>query len=371
MLLANGPGMIRIKLISVFTVSLLALGACGSDDKKSGKTGPDPNANVTPEEAALTADEKACEEFYKVQVAWTGRCGGILNQSQPAITRFRMACARELGAPGAEALRDARAACAAKMQEASCDEEIKECEVPAGSLADGAGCATRTQCQSKFCKLDNTGCGTCEKLIAEGGTCSSAIDCAAGKDELAGCEFKDRGPTGKCAVYKVAKSGQTCSAESLCDTKSHCDVADEAATSGKCLANINKGGTCDNSRACRPGLVCQNKKCAEKPKEGDACDAIDDCADGLACDSTCKPVVYVGAREACDSVHRCARGRCVQPVTQDENGQVKPSGQAACVDPLADGDACGDEQAQQGLVCDVLARCVGGKCILPNPTACQ
>jgi hypothetical protein len=367
--------MTRIKLISVLSVSMLVLGSCGSDGdgKKQGPPnngGKDPDSKSGPA-APLTADERACEDFYKVQLAWTGRCGGILNASPQAIARFRTLCARELASPGAEGLKEARTKCSERMKKAECDAELTECELPPGSLADGEPCGSRAQCKSRFCNVDSSGCGTCEPLVAAGGACTSPADCAFKKGEITSCDFQSRSETGECSVWKVVKAGQTCSAESLCDTHSHCDVADEAATSGTCLANKEKGESCDNSRACRPGFVCRDQKCSDKPKKGAACDAVDDCADGLACDKTCKPVVYVGGGEQCDLVRRCARGRCVQPVTQSENGQTTAAGDASCVDPLEDGEACGDEEAKKGQACDHFARCIGGKCVLANPGQCQ
>lgn len=359
------------KLIPFFTVSLFVLGACGSsnDAKKTGNSGG--GSSQSGPAAALTADEKACDDFYHVELEFTGRCGGILNGSQPTLSRFRTLCSRQLAAPGAEALRDARSKCAEKMKTAACDDELPECDLPAGSLADGEPCAGREQCQSKYCKLDGSGCGKCAPLVAAGGDCTSPADCAAGKDEVTSCDPQQNSATGKCSVWKVAKAGQTCSAQAFCDVKSHCDVPNKDAKSGTCLANLDVGKTCDDTRACRPGLVCTNNKCAAKPKEGEACDAIDACADGLACDTTCQQVQYVGVNQKCDSVHRCARGRCVQPVTQDQDGKFTPSGDAYCVDPIADGQPCGDEAAKNGAVCDAFAQCLGGKCVLENPSTCH
>ncbi len=366
--------MIRNKLMPILSVSLLVLGACGSEaeskKKNSGGSGGDGSGSTGPA-AALTADERACEDFYRVQMDWTGRCGGILNTSQPTISRFRTLCARQLNAPGADGLREARAACAERLKTAKCDDQVPECELPAGTLEDGAPCAGRGQCKSRNCKLDDSGCGVCAKLVAPGGECTAAAECAFGKDEVSSCDYKQGASKGTCSVWKLAKAGQTCNAQSFCDPRSHCDVPDKNAKSGTCLANLDLGKTCDDSRACRPGLVCLAERCSEKPKEGEKCNGLDDCADGLACDGTCKPVVHVGVRETCDTVRRCARGRCVQNVTTGPNGEATPSGDATCVAPLPDGSTCGQELARQGQVCDIFAQCVGGKCRMEDPNACK
>jgi hypothetical protein len=259
------------------------------------------------------------------------------------------------------------------MKTAACDDPLPECQLPQGTLENGAACAGRSQCKSRYCKLDTSGCGTCQDLVAKGGDCTSPADCAYGQDEVTSCDFASAtAATGKCSVWNLAKAGQTCSAQSFCDTQSHCDVPDKNATQGTCLANLDVGKTCDDTRACRPGLVCnKGGKCATKPKEGEACSAIDDCDSGLACDGTCKPVVYVGVRETCNTVRRCARGRCVQPVTTGSNGQATPSGDATCVDPIADGQVCGNDLAQKGMACDLFAQCVGGKCHVEDPSQCK
>lgn len=370
--------MIRQKLIRLAPlacISLLVLGACGSDaaEKKPSarRNGDAADGTGSPGGAALSADERACEDFYKVQLEWTGRCGGILNRSQPAVSRFRKLCARQLAAPGSAGLREARARCAEKMKEAACDQEIPECELPPGSLADGEPCAGRAQCQSKYCKLDDSGCGVCAKLVEPGGECLSPADCAIGDNEVASCDYRQGSTKGACSIWKLARANQTCNAETLCDVRSHCDVPDQNAKQGTCLANLDLGKTCDANRACRPGLVCLDEKCSEKPNEGEACNAIDACADGLACDGTCKPVVYVGVRETCDTVRRCARGRCVQPVTTDQDGKATPAGDATCVDPIPDGAPCGPELAAQGQVCELFAQCLGGRCVLEDPNSCK
>jgi hypothetical protein len=360
------------KLIPLVTVSLFVLGACGSGsadgNQKGSKGHPGPQSG---QGTALTADEKACEDFYHAEMDFTGRCGGIVNGSQPAISRFRTLCARQLVAPGAETLRDARAKCGELLKTAACDDDLPDCELPPGSLADGEPCAGREQCQSRYCKLSVSGCGTCAQLVKPEGECATAADCASGKDEVASCDYKQGASTGTCSVWKIVKAGKACNAQAFCDMKSHCDVPDKNAKSGTCLANLDADKPCDDTRACRPGLVCTNHKCAAKPKEGEPCDAIDACADGLACDGTCKPTTYVGAREKCDTVHRCARGRCVQPVAQDQNGHASPTGDATCVDPIPDGQPCSEEQARSGAVCDAFAQCIGNKCVMETPDACH
>lgn len=365
--------MTRTNVISVTTLLLFVLGACGSnaDGKKQGAGDPNGDPSKSGPAAPLTADEKACDELYQAQIAWTHRCGGILNESTSAIERFRKLCARELAAPGAEALREARSVCTAKRAAAACDAEIPECELPAGTLPDGARCAARSQCQSRFCKLDDTGCGVCAPLVQAGGECTLPVDCAFGKDEIASCDYKGQDPKGTCSVWKLSKPGEECSAEKFCNMHGHCVAADENAKTGTCVANQEVGGKCANAGECKLGLTCRDGKCAPRPTEGEPCTTVDECADGLGCAETCKKVVYVRTGEECDAIRRCERGRCVQRVERNANGKTVPTGPATCVDPLADGNACGPEQAQSGLVCDHFARCLGGHCVFADASTCR
>ncbi len=358
--------------MSVTTLLLFVLGACGSDAE--GKKGNAGNDNGDPSKgpaAPLTADEKACDDLYLAQVAWTHRCGGILIDSQSAIQRFRKVCARELSAPGAEGLRESRARCSELRRNAACDAVIPECELTPGSLPDGASCAARSQCASLHCKLDASACGKCAPLVEAGGECSLPLDCAFGDGEIASCDFDGPTQTGKCSVWKLSSAGEECTNEKFCNIGLHCKTEGENATSGTCVANKGEGAACENSGTCKIGLVCRSGKCSTRPKEGEACTVFDECADGLGCDGTCKKVVYVASGQECDAIRRCERGRCVQRVEEGKDGKAVPAGPATCIDPIADGNACGSEQAQSGLICDHFARCLGGHCVYPDASACH
>ncbi len=365
--------MTRTKGISVATLLLFVVAACGSNAERK-KSADDPSggsSSNSESSAPRTADEQACDDLYKAQVEWTHRCGGLMNDSPYAVQRFRRVCARELGASGTENLRQTQARCSELRKSAACDAKIPECELPAGTLPDGAPCGARSQCQSRFCMLDETGCGKCAPQIKAGGPCLLASDCATADGEIASCDFDGKSMVGTCSVHKLVKSGEECSAQNFCNIGAHCDVATKDAKSGKCVANQGEGGGCDDTLACQLGLVCRSGKCSRRPTEGQACTAYDECAEGLGCDKTCQKVVYVKSGEECNGVRRCERGVCLQRVEQKEDGKVVPSGPATCMDALADGNACGIDQLKSGLVCDHFARCLGGHCVLPDATACH
>jgi hypothetical protein len=354
----------------VLTASLIAIAACSSKGTKS-TAGSDQNptdgsdTNDTP----LTADEKFCDDQYKSQLDWVGRCGGYLTAAPSAIERYRKLCARELVAPGAEGLRDARTKCAAARAQAACDAIVKECELPPGGLADGAACAVRSQCQSRFCKLDGSGCGTCTQLLKPGDVCTAPTDCAFGDNEVATCEYaQQNSTTGKCAVWQLVGVGKQCGTNTFCSPGSHCESKSQNGP-GTCVADLAEGGTCVDSTSCTPGLACVDKKCAALLGEGDSCSSFDDCGGGLACEETCQKPTYVNSGQECDALRQCGRGICFQPQNKDQNGAPVAGGNALCVAPIADGDPCGPND--QGQVCDFFAQCIGGKCIFGDPTVCK
>jgi hypothetical protein len=363
--------MTLVKKPLVVAASLLAIAACSSSGgkKNTGAGGniPPPDDGIS-SDAPLTADEKLCDDHYKSQLDWVAKCGGILSGSTSAIVRYRKLCSRELVAPGAEGLRDARTKCIQKRATAACDDPLPECDLPPGTLANGAACADRAQCQSRYCKVDGSGCGTCSALVDAGGECLQPTDCAYGQNEVATCQYDENKPTGKCAKYKLVKIGEACGVDSFCSPGAHCE-SNQQNGPGKCVANVEKGGACVDATSCRPGLACIDKKCVDRPKEGEKCAATDDCADGFACGGTCEKPTYVNSGQSCDNVNRCERGLCIQTQGTDANGQPAPPSPPVCVSPIADGDQCGPNN--YGLACDFFARCVDAKCVFPDPSQCK
>ncbi|HVJ93878.1 MAG TPA: hypothetical protein VM580_29010 [Labilithrix sp.] len=361
--------------MKVVVLCLVAIAACSSSKTDSDgdapkRTGRDVNdPSRARGNAPLTADERACDAYYEAQLEFAARCGGLLNGSEAAIARFRILCSRELAAPGAEDLREARAACAKKLASARCDDVLRECELPPGSLKNGEACAVRAQCQSRFCKLEDGACGRCAPLVKEGGECTVPTDCDVGKGEIASCDFVGRNPTGTCSVWKLGKAGDACGETQLCDFGMHCEASSADSRTGTCAENTGKGSPCSTSASCRAGFVCIDEKCSARPEEGETCSAINECANGLACDKTCKKFTYVGTGQECDATRQCDRGRCVQAVTGGANGQPTPAGVATCIAPLEDGQSCGPNN--QGFACDHFARCIGGVCVLADPARCQ
>lgn len=362
--------MTLVKNTFVFTASVIAIVACSSGGAKKG-AGTDQNDTEGSDttDAPLTDDERLCDELYKSQLAWVGRCGGFLSDAPSALTRYRKLCARELVAPGADDLREARSTCAARRNDAACDAIVKECELPPGKLPDGAACGVRAQCASRFCKIDAGACGTCAPLVKAGEACTNPTDCAYGENEVASCEYPDdKATAGKCVVWKLVGVGAACGVDSFCQPDAHCEWERQDGP-GKCVKNAEKGAACTDATSCRPGLACIDKKCADRVGEGEACSNYDDCGAGLACGQTCQKPTMVNSGQECGALRHCSRGVCFQKQGQGENGQAVAAEPPMCVAPISDGEACGPNS--DGLVCDYFSRCSAGKCVFPDPSQCK
>ena len=227
--------------------------------------------------------------------------------------------------------------CKAAVDTAACDtllaDGVKECDFR-GTLADGAACASDSQCTSGGCYVDpKTTCGKCGARAAEGADCT----------------------TSKCA------RGLTCSAAS------------------KCVKPAATGGTCDANTPCELSLTCLGGKCGKGLAKGVACkNAMNqtpcDGFSGLYClppsatvaDGTCTPFTVATANELC--------GITLQPTVDFsfcENSQcvgATSTTRGTCKSYLADGAAC---DATKQPDCQFPAKCRNGKCATLDPTICK
>jgi hypothetical protein len=239
--------------------------------------------------------------------------------------------------PGAQ-IKDADAAkCKAAVDAAACNtllaDGVKECDFR-GTLADGAACASDSQCTSGGCFVDaKTACGKCGPRAAEGADCTSS----------------------KCA------RGLTCSA------------------ANKCVKPTAEGGACDANTPCELSLSCLNAKCAKGLADGAACkNGMNEtpCNGfvGLYCkppkatvaDGTCTRFTTATANQLC--------GVTLQPTVDFsfcENSQCVGATsmmRGTCKSFLADGAAC---DATKQPDCQFPAKCRNGKCASLDPLACK
>lgn len=309
----------------------------------------------------------ACTEYFNALVSYTDRCGdGTTSVLANTRARFETICARGLVAPGATNLAAQLSACSKQVADAPCTGEF-DCDVTGGTLDDGAACGEDYQCKGGACNTEpGSSCGKCAQRIAIGGECTRSSRCVEG----ASCIFGGR-ETGKCVAVKIAKVGERCSSSSdeivHCDTGLTCSFGSGEPT---CKAPGGAGSDCRSRSECASDLRCVKDKCAAGLPEGADCE-LNECAKGLACsrEKKCAPVVLVKVGDECDATRRCDRGSCKgQSFTTGPDGTTITPGK--CVDPLRDGAAC-TEDSREAPDCDTFAKCVGGKCTLPDPAQCK
>ena len=233
---------------------------------------------------------------------------------------------------------DADAAkCKAAVDAAACTtllaDGVKECDFR-GTLADGASCASDSQCTSGGCFVDaTTACGKCGPRAAEGADCTSS----------------------KCA------RGLTCNAAK------------------KCVKAVAEGGACDANTPCELSLSCLGAKCGKGLASGAACkngmnETPCDGFVGLYCkppkatvaDGTCTPFSVATANQLCGvrlqpdvDFAFCENSQCVGATSMMRG---------TCKSFLADGAAC---DATMQPDCQFPAKCRNGKCATLDPTACK
>lgn len=183
----------------------------------------------------------------------------------------------------------------------------------------GFDCGGLVRCEEGAYCLD----GVCAAAVQEGGACRvGAIDCDEGL-YCAGEKPIQPTPPGACRKLGSVASGP-CDQSVACAWGKVCAGQDFAAnTAGTCLAPVADGQACAASSECGAESFCKDGKCAARPRIGEPC--------GI-----------VGGGTAA-----CLVGWCRMV-----------SGEGACADFLAPGDACDTTDA-----CGPVARCQGGKCV--------
>lgn len=315
---------------------LVALGACSSEQSTPGS---------------------ACAAYAQAYRSYVSRCSTSSTVPDERWTeieqRYTQACSATLSLPGTKLDAAVVDKCAAALQTASCGAStLAECQAPPGTLAEGAPCTTSDQCASTYCNTtaSATGCGTCGKTVAVGGSCTGGERCVRGSSCLSG----------------------TCTAP----------------TYGAA------GAACDSTKGlyCTAGLYCDatGKTCKALPAAGEACPGYV-CATGLNCDATtklCYAPTTVGAGQPCGGTTKnvcgnglvCKSGVCAI-ITWVKPGQDCSAAGSQCLHGscglttkvcppvLADGAACDTLKPEAGI-CNDLASCIGGKCLLNGTNRC-
>jgi len=196
--------------------------------------------------------------------------------------------------------------------------------------------------------------GTLPAACTKPGTLERHAACGADYQCASGACGTHGEACGTCTL--VSRPGDECN-EANC-------AAGNACISGTCVKLGKTGASCDVARLpCLAGLMCSRGRCAEPIRnEESECDPDSSACDvtaGLYCDrdtNLCKPVTLAKAGEACGFLNRVF-------VTCEAGAQCLGG---ECKAPANDGDSC-TADAQ----CAAPARCLGGRCTLAGAAACK
>jgi hypothetical protein len=166
-------------------------------------------------------------------------------------------------------------------------------------------------------------------------------------------------------------AGAACGDDAQCAT-TFCARAPDAIC-GVCAPVTQPGSPCVRG-ACSAGTVCpMGQTTCIRPVAGkvnDACTTIEQCdvGGGVGCNTTTGRCIRLtlataGGRCGADSLLATSYAAC------PGSGTCSAIIGGTCAPPAADGAAC--STAATGPGCLPPARCVGGRCTLPDPSSCR
>lgn len=266
--------------------------------------------------------------------------------------------------PGSTRTPDGMIACASAWASFPCDQVLRGLLPPCATLGTrkpGDACAFSTQCDSGRCySLTSEQCGACQGLIADGQACDASDtsrSCAAGSLCAAG------GAGTVCTpVTPTARSfllaGDPCT--STCDNGLSC-LADSTG-SGRCGAAPAAGAACGKSvfgqLVCGSGLGCNaSNRCDIAPGAGQPCALGNACDLDSTCNTTMGPAGTCMAKGGPGAP--CKSGLGCKSKLECRCAAGTACASQACTIALAEGDACGQPNAQ----CPGGAQCIAGRCV--------
>ncbi len=320
-----------MKLVNTIVACTLAAGlvaACGGSD--SGVSdGPATNQTLDAIAASFCDRIATCFGDFFVKA--------FLGDTRTCKTRLQIEVRASVKGLGVQVKDSEAVTCKAAVDAAACNtllaDGVSQCEFR-GTLADGAACASDSQCTSGACFVDaKTDCGKCGARAAEAADCTSA----------------------KC------QRGLTCT------------------SAKKCAKFVPAGGACDATTSCEPSLSCIDGKCNKGLAKDAACKLASttspcDTFSGLFCkppsamttDGKCTLFTVVAAGQQCGvslqpaiDYAACGNSQCV-----GAQGLTK----GTCAAYLADGVAC---DATKAPGCQFPAKCRNGKCATLDATVCK
>jgi len=244
-----------------------------------------------------------------------------------------------------------------------------------------AGCSRTASCSSFLMSTLYGDASTCEARLAL--SCAAVLDapgtaatpalmleCAQSLGSLACPSLltSDFGP--QCLPWPGPLAiGSACGDDSQCAT-AFC-ARGSTAICGVCAARTAAGSPCVRN-ACSVGTICPDSGSTcivpTAGKVGASCKIQQDCdlLHGVGCNTSsgsCMSLT-VATNNACGLASLLASSYAVCPAS----GTCSASVGGKCAPAAADGAAC---DVQKGPACLGPARCVSGKCTLPNPASCQ
>lgn len=297
-----------MRTIACGLLPFLVLAACGGDDDDGGAVSA---AQVQAYAQGQCAFFDRCSPIF-VRLNW-GNVGACQAQ-------FGAVIQRQTTLAGVSLTQAKLDACNAKLAARDCADtsDIPECDFT-GTLGEGAPCAVSAQCASGSCfyetRADQTvpDCGVCKAKVNEGescaaNVCANGLNCSASQvcirpgganaacaDDL-NCEGVLGCADGRCTP-PIAKDGVCTASSAPCDSSLYCRPDEGSTTTGHCveIGTADVGGACgvsDSLVFCAAGS-CQltdeqagTGTCLANPKEGEACTLDENsppCGYGLEC----------------------------------------------------------------------------------------
>ncbi len=316
----------------------------------------------------------ACSHYFSALE--TDRCGSNIHSDARRAElqkAFQDVCLKALAEPGITFGAGDLDKCASAYDARACGDPTPDaCKFKSGSLADGSGCISDSQCSSGNCSDNGSGggggsgdggtsgskpsyCATCQPTVPVGGACGQGEQCA----DQSTCDSK----TQKCVAVVKGKDGDPCDfSTKQCDTGLTCNLE-----TMKCGARKGVGEACASSIDCQSSLACVATKCAAKVAEGGDCTSSDQCTPPLGCDPNSKkcakhPLAAQG--QPCDSFTLCDYGSC-----RFQSGSGTPNGTCPTIIPV--GGACSKSSTSDTSQCDDFSSCIDGKCTIPDANLCK
>jgi hypothetical protein len=308
----------------------------------------------------------ACADYFETILT---RCG---QQNLPASaladerSRYLIACEAAVSVPGARITVGALEACASALKAMAPSGCVlgtpaapAACNFAAtGTLPAGAACVDSRQCQSDYCDFSGDAgttraCGVCGPTVARGQvcgyigspTCAPGTVCAAASTVQLTCQSVTEGDVGASCDLEAAR----------CKQGLYCD-----SSTMQCTALKSAGQACTPGE-CAPPLVCIGGfQCGLPGQNGAPCYASSDCDPALTCVAgACAAIVWAEAGQPCGGATVCIHGNCPSP----------GAGSQTCPAVLADGQPC--DLQTSSAVCDFVASCTGGVCVLGESASCH